>query len=106
MARHSNRSLGYEINIWPKKDKQTTVDSFVNAFNAAGILASIEADKFGCWLVFPGPDSALSLDVKDGIVKGGGIKLSGLEDLAFADMIVTVLRGLDWAAAGDGGELN
>jgi hypothetical protein len=98
--------LGYEIYIWPKHDKQTTlVDSFVNAFSAAGIPARIEADQFGCWLLFLGHESALSLDVKDGAVTGGGMKLSVSEDWSFADKIVNVLRSLDWAAGDDEGEL-
>ena len=34
--------MGYEIYIWPKDDKKSTpLDSFVNAFNAAGLSAPV-----------------------------------------------------------------
>jgi hypothetical protein len=99
--------VGYEIYIWPKADKPTTrVNSFANAFVTAGIPTKVETDKVGCWLVFPGHESALSLEVKDAAVTGGGMKLIGLEDPVLVDKIVRVLCGLGWSAGDDEGEIN
>jgi hypothetical protein len=98
--------MGYEIYIWPRDEKQSaSVDSFVNAFSAAGLSATVQQDEFGHWLVFSGHDSALNLDVKDGAVKGGGMKFSAAEDPSLLDKVVDVLSGLDWAAGDDEGEL-
>src|SRR3954469_17281812 len=91
-------SMGYEIYIWPKDDKKATpLDAFVNAFNAAGLSATVQPDQFGHWLVFNGHESSLNLEVKDGAVKGGGMKFVGGEDASLLDKVVDVLRGLDWA---------
>jgi hypothetical protein len=98
--------MGYEIYIWPKDDKQTTpLDSFVDAFNTAGLSVTVQPDQFGHWLIFGGHESALNLEVKDGIVKGGGMQFSAAEDPSLLDRVVGVLRGLDWAAGDDEGEL-
>ncbi len=59
--------MGYEIYIWPKDDKKTTpLDAFVGAFNAAGLLTTVQPDQFGHWLVFTGYESSLNLEVKEG----------------------------------------
>jgi hypothetical protein len=97
--------VGYEIYIWPKDQQATSVDSFVNAFNAAGVPASIQTDQSGHWLIFTGHESALSLEVRDKLVKSGGIKLGASEDPSLLGKVVDVLGKLGWAAGDDEGEL-
>ena len=105
MDRYRIAFVGYEIYIWPKDGQQTTpVESFVNAFNAAGVPASIQKDQLGHWLVFAGHQSALSLEVKDAMVKAGGMKFVGLQDPSLVDKIVFVLHGLGWTVGDDEGE--
>src|SRR5438105_15909100 len=89
------KSMGYEIYIWPKDDKRSTpLDAFVNAFNDAGLSTTVQPDQFGHWLVFSGHGSSLNLEVKDGAVRGGGMKFVTAEDPALLDKVVGVLGGL------------
>lgn len=104
-SRH-HESMGYEIYIWPKDDKKaTSLDAFVNAFNAAGLSATVQPDQLGHWLVFSGHESSLNLEVKDGAVRGGGMKFYTGDDPALMDKVVDVVRSLDWVAGDDEGEL-
>jgi len=99
--------MGYEIYIWPKDDNKTTpLDVLVNAFNAAGLSTTVEPDEFGHCLVFTGHESSLNLEVKDGAVRGGGMKFVGGDDPSLLDEVVRVVQGLDWAIGDDEGELH
>ena len=98
--------MGYEIYISPQDDKDnTSLDSIVSALNAAGLSTTVRPDNFGHWVTFSGFESALNLEVKDGVVKGGGMKLSGTDDPLLLDKIVETFHGLNWSVGDDEGEL-
>jgi hypothetical protein len=98
--------MGYEIYTWPNDDKSSTpLDVVLSAFSAAGLPVTVETDEFGHWLVFNGSESALNLDVKDGMVKGGGMKFSGEDDPCLLDKVDGVFRGINWAVGDDEGDL-
>jgi hypothetical protein len=98
--------MGYEIYISPTDGKSSTsLDAVVNAFNAAGLSGTIQTDEFGHWLVFNGHESALNMEVKDGIVKCGGMKFSGKDDPSLLDKVVEVFHGMGWSVGDDEGEL-
>ena len=56
-------------------------------------------------MIFSGHGSFLNLVVKDGAIRGGDMKFVAGEDPALRDKVVGVLRGLNWAAGDDQGEL-
>jgi len=98
--------MGYEIYISPQDNKNnTSLDSVVSALNAAGLFATVRPDNFGHWVTFRGFESALNLEVKDGVVKSGGMKFSGTDDPLLLDRIVETFHGLNWSVGDDEGEL-
>ena len=98
--------MGYEIYLSPRDEKQgTPLDSVVSALNGAGLSATVETDNFGHWVTFAGFDSALNLEVKEGLVKGGGMKFSETDDPALLEKIVATFHGLNWSVGDDEGEL-
>jgi hypothetical protein len=98
--------MGYEVYISPTDGKSSTsLDAVVNALNAVGLSCTVQSDQFGHWVAFNGYESALNLEIKDGFVRGGGIKFSGKDDPSLLDRVVEVFHGMGWSVGDDEGEL-
>ena|ERR1041384_7665203 len=99
--------MGYEIYISPNDDKKSiSLDSVVHALTAAGLVAAtLRRDQIGHWLTFGGYGSALNLDVENGFVRGGGMKLDQSDNPLLLEKIVEVFHSLNWSVGDDEGEL-